>query len=154
MEKQPYTWRDRWDIIDHEGNRVYRIRTKLSWGHIITIEDKDEEVVAKIKDNLPSYFPHFKIECGEDVGSVKRKFTLGATRFDMSFLGMFIKGDFLEDHYMICDRKGRILLSVETEYLNGRVRYVLDVKVQRQAVPVIALFSAIEGLKDLNSKIS
>ena len=44
-----FSWLDSYDIFDENGNTVYTVEGKLSWGHCLHIHDASGTHVATLK---------------------------------------------------------------------------------------------------------
>lgn len=68
---------DRYDIYDEQSNILYTVKSKLDWGHLLKVFDKNGCQVATLREKAVAYLPGFDIYIGgEYIGCIKKEFTI------------------------------------------------------------------------------
>ena len=92
-----FSWFDSYDIYDEQGNVVYTVEGKLSWGHCLHILNSAGEHIGTVKERVLTFLPKFEMYMGERyVGCIQKAFTFFTPRFDIDCNGWQVRGSFLE----------------------------------------------------------
>ena len=143
-----FSWFDSYDIYDEDGNTVYTVEGKLSWGHKLHILNAEGTHIATVKEEVLTFFPRFSLYLGETyVGSICKKFTFLRPKFEIDCKGWTVQGSLMEWDYTICDATGRTVASVSKELLHWTDTYVIDVSDPADALAALMLTLAIDAEK-------
>ena len=148
FKQRLFSWFDSYDIYDEEGNTVYTVQGKMSWGHCLHILDASGLHIATVKERVLSFLPRFEMYKGEKyLGCVKKELSFLKPRYEIDFMGWSVEGSFLEWDYCIQDRSGRIAGTVSKEVFHLTDTYVLEAENPQNALYVLMLALAIDAEK-------
>ena len=143
-----FSWFDRYDSYDEQGNTVYTVKGQLSWGHCLKIYDAWGNEIGTVKEVVLTFLPKFEIYLGNRyVGCISKEFTLFRPKFDIDFNGWHVEGDFFEWDYSIVNADGRGVASVSKELFKWTDTYVIDVNDPQNALCALMLVLAIDAEK-------
>lgn len=143
-----FSWFDSYDIYDQNGNKVYSVEGKLSWGHKLHIMNSRGEHIATVKQAVFTWMPRFEMYEGERyLGSVCRRFNLFTPRYEIDFNGWDISGDFMEWDYRITNSAGRLIATVSKELFQLTDTYVIDTVNDSDALYALMFTLAIDAEK-------
>ncbi len=142
-----FSWFDRYDIYDENGETMFTVEGRLAWGHKLEVHGKDGSHIATLSEKVFSFLPKFEIYIGEDyVGEIVKEFTFFKPSFSVDFMGWGVEGDFFQWEYEImCG--GRTVASVSKELFNWTDTYSIDVKDPADALPALLVVLAIDAVK-------
>ena len=64
---------DRYDIYDEQSNILYTVKSKLDWGHILKVYDRNSLYVTTLREKAVAHLPGFDIYIGgEYIGCIKK----------------------------------------------------------------------------------
>ena len=144
-----FSWFDSYDIFDGQGQTVYTVEGKLSWGHRLHILDARGEHIATVKQRLMTFMPCFELYEGERyVGCIKKEFTFFRPSFSVDCNGWSVSGDFMEWDYQIVDAAGDVVTTVSKELFQMTDTYMIDVPDPENALHALMVVLAIDAEKD------
>ena len=139
---------DRYDIYDEQSNILYTVKSKLDWGHILKVYDRNSLHVATLREKAVAYLPGFDIYIGgEYIGCIKKEFTIFKPIFDFNYNGWSMTGDWLEWEYSIVDKKGDHIAFVSKKLFKITDQYVIDVYNPDNAQDMLMAVLAIDVQK-------
>lgn len=56
-----FSWFDSYDIYNEDGQVIYQVEGKLSWGHKLVIYDQNENEVGTVLEKVMTLLPKFEI---------------------------------------------------------------------------------------------
>jgi len=143
-----FSWLDSYDIYDEEGNTVFVVKGKISWGHLLKIYDAEENEIGSIREKVFALLPKFEIYLGERyVGCISKEFTFLRPKFNIDFNGWHVEGSFMEWDYNIVDTRGSCVATVSKQLFNWTDTYVIDVAKPDDALCALILALAIDAEK-------
>lgn len=143
-----FSWLDSYDIYGEQGETLYTVEGKLSWGHCLHILDDRGDHVATVQERVLTFLPKFELFVGETyLGMIQKELTFLHPRFHMDFKGWQIEGDFMEWDYSIRDSAGRQVAAVSKELFHWTDTYVIDVADPRDALCALMVVLAIDAEK-------
>lgn len=143
-----FSWFDSYDIYGEQGETLYTVEGKLSWGHCLHILDSRGEHIATVQERVLTLLPKFELYVGETcLGAIQKEFTFLRPRFHMDFKGWQVEGNFMEWDYTIVDREGRTAAAVSKELFHWTDTYVIDVADPRDALCALMVVLAIDAEK-------
>lgn len=150
-----FSWFDSYDIFDEDGNIVYVVKGKLSWGHCLKIFDARGNELGMVKEKIITLLPKFEIYAnGKVLGSISRELTLFKPAYHFDFNGWRIQGNFVEWNYTISDHTGSVIATISKQLLRFTDTYVLDIKNSKDALYVLMFALAIDAEKCTREKIN
>ena len=145
-----FSWLDSYDIFDENGNTVYTVEGKLSWGHCLHILDASGTHVATLKERVLTFLPKFELYLGDEeqyLGCIQKEFTFFKPAFDIDFNGWHVDGDFFEWDYQILNSSTSLIATVTKELFNWTDTYSIDVENPQDALYALMLVLAIDAEK-------
>ena len=143
-----FSWFDSYDIYDEDGNVVYTVEGKLSWGHCLHILNSVGEHIGTVRERVLTLLPKFEMYVGDSyVGCIQKEFTFFTPRFDIDCNGWQVEGSFMEWDYTVTEPCGAPVARISKELFNWTDTYVIDVTDPRNALCVLMLVLAIDAEK-------
>lgn len=143
-----FSWFDSYDIYDENGNTVYTVEGKPSWGHTLHILDCSGNHIATIKQQLLTFLPKFDMYIGDElIGTIKKEFSFLKPSFAIDCNGWSISGSFFEWDYEIIDSNGINVAVISKELFNFTDTYVIDVAYAEDALCALMVTLAIDAEK-------
>ena len=143
-----FSWFDSYDIYDEQGNTVFTVQGRLSWGHCLEIHDAAGNHIGTVKEEVFTFLPRFRLYLNEQfVGEIRKEFTFLKPSFKMDVNGWQIQGDFFEWDYEITDRTGRRVAALSKQLFNWTDTYVIDVENEADGVYALMVALAIDAAK-------
>ena len=69
-----FSWFDRYDIYDENGNTLYSVEGQLAWGHCMKIYDAHLNEIGMIQQKILTFLPKFEIYIhGSYVGCISKE---------------------------------------------------------------------------------
>lgn len=148
FKQRLFSWLDSYDIYNEEGETVYTVEGKLSWGHCLKIYDARGTELGTVKERVLTFLPEFEIYVGEQkVGCITKELTFFHPKFSIDFNGWSVEGDWMGWEYTIRNLAGQQIAQVSKELLNWTDTYVIDVENPRDALCSLMLVLAIDAEK-------
>ena len=143
-----FSWFDSYDIYDENGNTMFVVEGKLSWGHLLKIYDANKNEIGCIKEKIWTWLPIFEIYIGDAyVGCIKKEFTFFKPKFNIDYNGWHVEGNWVEWDYTIFNSSGQSIADISKEIWNWTDTYVIDVQNPQDIVSVLMLVLAIDAEK-------
>ena len=142
-----FSWFDSYDIYDEDGNTVYTVEGKLSWGHRLQIYDAVGNPVGLLQQRVLTFLPKFELYIGERlVGTLQKEFTFLRPRFQLDCNGWTVEGNFFEWDYTIQDGE-REVMTLSKELWNWTDTYTMDIARPEDALYCLMIVLAIDAEK-------
>ena len=143
-----FSWFDSYDIFDTDGNTVFTVEGRLSWGHLLKIFDVHGRELGTVKQRVLSFLPCFELYVGEEyLGCIKREFALFRPKYYVECKGWYVEGDFAEWDYNILDYNDRCVATISKELFNWTDTYTIQVADPNDALYALMLVLAIDAEK-------
>lgn len=148
FKQRMFSWFDSYDIYGEEGETVYTVEGKLSWGHCLHILDAAGNHIGTVKERVLTFLPQFELYEGDAyVGCIRKAFTLFTPRFEVDCSGWQVEGSFLEWDYTVWDGCGYQVAAITKELFHWTDTYVIDVARPADALRALMLVLAIDAEK-------
>ncbi|HIR94409.1 MAG TPA: LURP-one-related family protein [Candidatus Egerieimonas intestinavium] len=148
FKQRVFSWLDSYDIYDEQGNTVYTVEGKLSWGHCLKIFDVYGNEIGTVKEKVLTFMPKFEVYLGEQyLGCIEKELTFFKPRYDIDYNGWHIEGNFLEWDYEIVDHRGNPVAVISKELFHWADTYVIDVGNPADALIALMFVLAIDAEK-------
>lgn len=146
IRQRVFSWTDSYDVYDEEENVRYFVKAEFfSLGHKIHVYDAYENEVGMIQERLMSFLPAFEIEIGGRVlGTIKKKFSLFQSRYEVECSGWRIEGDLMDWNYDVYDGD-QIAVQITKKWLSWGDTYVLDIFHPKDELLALLLVIAIDA---------
>lgn len=143
-----FSWLDSYDIYDEDGNTVYTVEGKLSWGHCLHILDAAGQHIGTVKQVVLTFLPKFEIYIRDNyVGCISKEFTFFRPKFHIDCNGWQVQGQFMEWDYQIINGAGDVAAAVSKELFHMTDTYVIDVVKPEDALMALMVVLAIDAEK-------
>lgn len=143
-----FSWLDSYDIYDENGNTIFTVEGKISWGHCLHILDSRGEHVGTVKEKIISFLPKFEIYQGERyLGCIKKEISFLKPKFSVDCNGWSVQGDFWGWDYTIVAPNGHNVATVSKELLHFTDTYTIDVEYSTDALQALMVVLAIDAEK-------
>lgn len=143
-----FSWLDSYDVYDQEGNIIFVVEGKLSWGHRLDITDPTGSLLGMVKEEVLTFLPRFRIYLGDRcIGEIKKEFTFFTPVFTVNCNGWQVTGDLFEWEYDISDPGGQLISHISKELFNFTDTYTLEVADPQNALMVLMIALAIDAAK-------
>ncbi len=148
FKERMFSWFDKYDIYDEDGNTVYTVEGRLSFGHKLHIMNDNYEHIGTVKEVCLSFLPTFELyEDGSYLGKVKKQITMFKPAYEMDFKNWKAKGDFFEWDYTINDEYGETVAIVSKKLFSFTDTYVIDVVNDEDALYALMFTLAVDAEK-------
>lgn len=142
-----FSWLDSYDIYDEDGNTVFTVEGKLSWGHCLHVMDAYGNHIGTLQEKIFTFLPQFEIYINDSyVGCIKKEFTFFKPQFTIDCNGWQVDGQWMEWDYTIVDG-GRCVATISKELFHWTDTYLIDVNDPRDALGVLLVVLAIDAEK-------
>ena len=143
-----FSWFDSYDIFNENGETVFTVEGKLSWGHKLHILNRHGEHIATVKQVVLTWLPKFELYEGDRyIGSINKKLTFLKPQYEIDFNGWNITGNFLEWDYNIVNSSGQTVATVSKEIFNFTDTYTIDTINDSDALYALMVTLAIDAEK-------
>ena len=141
-----FSWFDSYDIYGEEGETVYTVQGKLSWGHRLEIYDAQGGYLGRVQEEVLALLPRFAVYLGENcVGEIRREFTLFRPQFTLSCNGWQVRGDWMGWNYTVEDARGREVMAVSKELFHFTDVYAMHIADPADALLCLMIVLAIDA---------
>lgn len=142
------SWFDSYDIYDEDGNTLFTVEGKLSWGHRLEIHGADGAYLGRVQEEVLTFLPRFALYIGEDyLGQIKKEFTFFKPVFTLDCNDWVVNGDWLSWDYSVVDGMGREIMTCSKELFHFTDVYTLDIPDSRNALLSLMIVLAIDAAK-------
>ena len=143
-----FSWFDSYDIYNENGETVYTVKGKLSWGHKLHILNNQSEHIATVKQAVLTFMPRFELYQGERcIGSLQKKISFFKPHYEIDFNGWSITGNFLEWDYNIVNAAGQVVATVNKEVFNFTDTYSIETVRDEDTLYALMVTLAIDAEK-------
>ena len=143
-----FSWFDSYDIFDENGETVFTVEGKMSWGHKLHILNRHGEHIATVKQVVLTWLPKFELYAGDRyIGSINKKLTFFKPQYEIDFNGWNVTGNFLEWDYNIVNSSGQTVATVSKELFNFTDTYTIDTTNDSDALYELMVTLAIDAEK-------
>ena len=147
FKQRLFSWFDSYDIFDEEGNTVYTVKGKLSWGHRLQIYDAAGRAIGRVQERVLTLLPKFELYAGEQLaGEIIKEFTFFRPKFQLDCNGWTVEGDFWEWDYTVMDGP-RTVMRLSKELWNWTDTYRMDITRPEDALYCLMIVLAIDAVK-------
>ena len=131
-----FSWFDSYDIYNEDGQVIYQVEGKLSWGHKLVIYDQNGNEVGTVLEKVMTLLPKFEI----------------TPHYNIDYNGWHIDGTLTEWNYTIVDESYDTVAIIRKEIFNFTDTYVIDVKDPENALDALMFVLAIDAEKCSRNK--
>ncbi len=148
FKQRLFSWLDSYDIYDENGETVFTVEGRLSFGHCLEILDPSGAHIGTVKEEVFTLLPRFRMYAGETfVGEIQKEFTFFKPSFRLECQGWQVQGDFWEWEYEIIDSAGGLVAHLSKEVFRLTDTYILDIPDPQNALMVLMVALAIDAAK-------
>lgn len=143
-----FSWFDSYDIYDEEGNTLFTVEGKLSWGHCLHILDPYGNHIGTVQEKVFTFLPKFEFYAGEEYwGCLQKEFSLLHPSFTMDIADWEVEGSFWEWDYTIQSPSQGPIAVISKELFNWTDTYAIDVYDPANALASLMVVLAIDAEK-------
>lgn len=125
-----FTFFDKFTVSDLNGNPVYLVNSRFSFGHFLEISDMNGNILGVVREKVFRMLSEFDFYLGSSdvpVGTLKRRFTFLKPKYDLSCMGLEVYGDVFGYNYCIKNSFGQTVVTVSKKFLALTDSYQIDV---------------------------
>ena len=143
-----FSWFDSYDVYDEQGNTLFTVEGKPSWGHRLHILDSSGETIGAVKEVIFAFLPRFDLFVGDRcVGFIKKEFTFLKPKFSLDMNGWTVQGNLFEWDYYVADESGNVVATISKEIIRWTDTYSIDIADPSHALMVLMIVLAIDAEK-------
>ena len=143
-----FSWFDSYDIYDDNGETVYTVEGKLSWGHCLHILNASGEHIGTVQQRVLTFLPKFELyEHEQYIGQIVKEFSFFVPHFTIEGSDWEVDGQFMEWDYTITSASRGTVATISKELFNWTDTYVIDVADERDALYALMVVLAIDAEK-------
>ena len=142
-----FSWFDSYDIYDEEGNTLFTVEGKLSWGHCLHILDPYGNHIGTVQQKVLTFLPKFELYAfNEYWGCLQKEFSF-RPRFTFDIADWEVEGDFFGWDYTIDSPSQGEIASISKELWKLTDTYVIDVHDPANALASLMVVLSIDAEK-------
>ena len=155
MKQKIFSFRDKFTITDDLGNVRYLVEGQLiSLGKKLHIYDPNGQELAEVRQKLLTLLPKFCILIGgQQVGEIKKRFTVLNPQYTIEGMGWLIQGSFLEHDYSITQGSTTVA-RIHKVWMSWGDSFEIDIPDPRDELMAIAAVLAIDVVMDAQNTAS
>ncbi|WP_418564039.1 LURP-one-related/scramblase family protein [Holdemanella biformis] len=148
-----FSWFDSYDTYNEDGQVIYQVEGKLSWGHKLVIYDQNGNEVGTVLEKVITLLPKFEIyKNNEYIGCLSKELSFFIPHYNIDYNGWHIDGTLTEWNYTIVDESYDTVAIIRKEIFNFTDTYVIDVKDPENALDALMFVLAIDAEKCTRNK--
>lgn len=148
FKQRMFSWLDSYDIYDDQGNVVYQVKSKLSWGHLLKIMNQSGREVGTVKQEIITFLPRFQIYRGDSyLGCIRKELSFFKPKYDIEYNGWHVEGDIFGWDYSITNSAGHEVARVSKELFHMTDTYTIDVSDGEDPLVALMFVLAIDAEK-------
>lgn len=154
LKQKILSWFDSYNIYDENDEIVYKVKGRLSWGHLLKIYDNTGNEVGTIKEKIITIMPKFILynEKNKEIGSISKKITLFKPSYKLSCNDWEIDGNILEWNYKVKDKNKNIIMTAKKKLFKLTDTYEIDIENKKDALLSLMIVLSIDIDKCSNNK--
>ena len=128
FKQRLFSWFGRYDIYGENGETLFTVEGKPSWGHRLHVLDQAGEHIGTVKQKLASFMPRFELYAyGEYLGCIKQETALLTPRFTFDCSDWEIEGNWTcWDYTIVSPSQGVIAAMCKARFQMADV-YAIEV---------------------------
>ena len=153
FKQRMFSWFDSYDIYDENGETVFTVKGRLSWGHRLEIYDKEGYHIGTLQEKVFSLLPRFDLYIGDElIGQLTKEFTFFRPSFSLNCNGWRVEGDWFEWDYQVITDDGGLVMQAQKQLFNWTDTYIMDITFPEDALLCLMIVLAIDAVKCSNDK--
>ena len=143
-----FSWLDSYDIYGENGETLFTVEGRLSWGHRLHVLDAKGNHIATLQEKVFTFLPQFEIYIGETyIGCIKKEFTFFKPQFTLDCSDWQVDGAWMEWDYQITSPTEGLVAVITKEVLQWTDTYVIDVADPNNVLAALLVVLAIDAEK-------
>lgn len=132
-------------VYNENGDIVYTVKGRASWGHILKVYDANGHEVGTVKQVMMTFLPKFDIYLGNTlIGTIKKESVFSfAPTYSISYNGWTVEGSKTEWDYIFRDRYGYEVARAMKEAFKVADKYTLMIDETNNPDPLTVLMFII-----------
>lgn len=143
-----FSWFDSYDIYDQDGNTVFTVEGKMSWGHCLHILNAQGQHVGTVQEKVLTFLPQFELYAHDEyIGCIRKEFSFFKPKFTIDCSDWEVDGSFWEWDYTIQSHSRGPVAVITKEPFRWTDTYVIDVADRGDALCALMVVLAIDAEK-------
>ncbi len=143
-----FSWFDSYDIYNEQGETIFTVEGKLSWGHCLHILDASGRHIGTVQQRVLTFLPKFEFYAYDEyIGCLEKELTFMYQHYHIDGSDWEVKGDFMEWDYGIVSPSRGHIATISKEIFNWTDTYVIDVPDRTNALCALMVVLAIDAEK-------
>lgn len=148
FQQRAFSWLDSYDIYDENGDALFRVVGRPSWGSCLHILNADGEHIATVRQKAAALLSTFELYAyGEYLGCIKKEMTLLAPKFTIDCSDWTVEGDWRAWNYAITSPAQGLVAVISREPFHWTDTYVIDVLDQSNVLCALMIALSIDAGK-------
>lgn len=146
LRQRLFSWLDSYDVYGEEGEVLFQIKGRFSFGHYLEIYDSYGQYLGKVEQEIFHLMPHFNLyDAGGQIGQVKKEFTFFNQNYIINDGIWRVDGDWLGWNYQMVDTYNNVTAQVSKEIFNFTDVYTIEVYTPENALFALMVALSIDA---------
>lgn len=149
IKQKFFSWTDTYNVYDTFGNPRYFVKADFfSIGHRIRVFDSySGQEIGLIQEKIFRIFKEFEISInGYSQGVIKKQISFFYPRYDVSYKGWRLQGDYMRWNYDIYEQQ-RLVVRISKQLFQWGDTYVLDIVNDNDELPALMVAIAMDAAR-------
>lgn len=148
FRQRMFSWFDSYDIYGEDGETIFTVEGKLSWGHCLHILDARGAHIGTVQQKVSALMPRFELYAyGEYLGCIRQEFTLFTPRFTFDCSDWAVEGNWTGWEYSIVSPQQGPVAVICKAVFQMTDTYAIEVPDPANALCVLMSVLAIDASK-------
>lgn len=148
FKQRAFSWLDSYDIYDENGDVLFTVEGRPSWGHCLHILNTGGEHIGTVRQKVAAFLPTFELYAyGEYLGCLKKELTFLAPKFTIDCSDWEVEGDWTAWNYAITSPAQGLVATISKELFNWTDTYIIDVPDQANVLCALMVVLSIDAEK-------
>ena len=149
VKQKIFTLGEKFEIYDESAIVRYRVEGAIfSFGEKFKLYDESGNLLYQVNQELLTWMPKFNlIKDGQVVASIKKKFTMWKSEYEIEQLGWYVKGDLWSHDFQIYDGSN-VIATIKKEWFTLGDCYEFDINDNKNVELVLAVILMIDEVID------
>ena len=146
IKQKVFSWSDSYNVYDEDGEIKYTVKAEVfSLTHKCHVYDRYGNEVGLVHQHLIALMPTFDIEIGgRPCGTIHKKLSFLKPKYEISYHGWTVQGDFLAWKFDVFDH-GRVIMQIDKQFFHWNDTYVIDIENPENELLGLMLVIAIDA---------
>lgn len=141
---------EKYEIYDENSVVKYRVEGAVfSLGEKFKLYDENGNMLYQVNQEIWTFMPKFHlVKDGQIIASIKKKFTLLKSEYEIEQLGWKVKGDLWSHDFQIYDGGDNVIATIKKEWFSLGDCYEFDIQDNKNVELVLAVILMIDEVID------